>query len=137
VLSLESPFVWQQLDFTAQAFIEEQQARQFFSGRLASFRRRALAFNDVHDEDDKDDGMLKEIEADHFLLDFVSRNHLVMTDFTKFRLVMQYLDGNVDLFLASAVSRHVNFGLFLEAEQGFAIDRYGILMTLLDNALHC
>lgn len=135
--TVESKYVWQRMEFAAQAFVSEQQELQLASGTIVALTREltSLGSDIFHENDDND--ALDEVDEDSFLLDLVSRNHLVMSEFTKFRLVMDYFNNDVQSFLRSAFLHHVNFGLLSSEEREVAADRYRVPRPLLDNALRC
>eukprot|EP00978_Attheya_sp_CCMP212_P042524 scaffold260436_cov51-Attheya_sp.AAC.2 len=129
----DSRYVWQRMEYVAQAFVDEQQAHQVRTGTLI-VNKDLLNGDEVFEseyENTEDD------KKENYLLSLVARNHLSMSEFTKFRFVMQHFDGDVDEFLNSELARHVNFGLFSAVERGFAIERYRVPPSFLNNALRC
>ena len=82
-----SKFVWQQMEYFANAFIEEQLRVGNLNGN--DFKDDA-ALTRVHDDHDVDENYEDEEVAEdkNFLFDLVSRNHLAMSEFTKVRVFL-------------------------------------------------
>lgn len=134
VASSESRFVWQRMEFAAEEFARDQEERQSAGGMLLGAETIP-----VYPSFENDDEFLEDSDNpdDNFLFNFVARNHLAMLEFTKFRLVMQHLDNDLDAFFESEFANYVNFALFTSTECGFAVEKYGVPPYLLDNALRC
>ncbi|KAL7553948.1 hypothetical protein ACHAWF_018847 [Thalassiosira exigua] len=129
--SAESKFVWQKLEHFANCYAEgELETGNLHMGMLETGSSGDDASHDqdeyiVEDERDSDD----------FLFDLVCRNHLAMSEFTKFRLVMQHLEGDVSKFFLGRFAPLINFALFKDTERGFAISRLYIPEAAIYNAL--
>jgi len=119
--SANSQFVWQRMEYIAKSFAEEYQTQEAMSGTLLSSQNDQYPSSAVNT----------------FLLNFVSRNHLAMSEFTKFRFVMEHLKYDIEEFLHSPFLDHVNFALFNPAERGYAVERYGFPREVMGNALRC
>lgn len=134
VPAADSKYVWQRMEFAANAFVAEQQEKQVSSGTIITLRSDGIRIPEQAAQENDDKEILDEVDEvdeDAFLLDLLSRNHLTMSDFTKFRLVMEHFNDDFDSFFHSAFSRLVNFGLFSPAERGFAVERYDVPVPLL------
>eukprot|EP00977_Amphora_coffeiformis_P014749 scaffold4223_cov189-Amphora_coffeaeformis.AAC.9 len=122
VPSGESRFIWQRMEYAARMFLQEREQSMSKEGALVP----TLG-----------EGIIDPDSERSFLSGFVSRNHLGMTEFTKFRLIMRYLDSSDEDFLDSEFLQHVNFALFSATELGFAVAEYGLKPIMVENALLC
>jgi len=128
--SESSRFVWQRLEFKA------QQWKKTMMHTFGGAERKRVDFSTKTDppEDEWEDSTFDEEEI---FWSLVSRKDLSMSEFTKFRLIMKYLDGNVRYFMQSGKLDYVNFALMSELERGFVVQEYRIPPFLLENALRC
>jgi RNA dependent RNA polymerase len=119
--SAEAKFVWQRLEFAANYFVEEQLKvgnSETEAGTTHNESFEALFPESSHDKD--------------FLFDLLGRNHLGMSEFTKFCLIMKNHEGE---FFASTFASLVDFSSFNAEERGFAIQKYGVPAAVFQHPL--
>ncbi|CAB9503937.1 polymerase alpha-associated DNA helicase A [Seminavis robusta] len=130
VATATSKYVWQRLEFAANEFVQERVQRGDLPVDTAD------SGQEEQTTDDSDEAVALDVDnLETFLMDLLSRDHLAMSEFTKFGLIMQHLRGDIKAFLCSQFAALIDFGRFSSEERGVAVRKHGVPTGVLQNQI--